>query len=344
MGKTNLYIYYLDENKKRKEIRIRSLPERISYSRTPEFSDISFLGRFSPVYVYKQGSAEVYSFTITIHEDDLVGNEKNLERKITLFVEELKGLAFPVETTGKVKPQFISKSDDKLYPYFQIGEIVGYGIIEVEATWRPPFRNGRYIVADLSFRITIEERLERVEPLLLEIERGEDVRFEGVPITVYSTDYYKSYIDLYVKAGNTNKPKGRGGMIGVSENNLLNFLVDPKESQTEMAKMRYAEQYAKVERLYDRIAEAVGGSFTKNTAKSLEKLSLSSSTFYDGLRPLKSAIKTIEKEIKKELEEYYKANPYLLKEEKEAIIVEVRRVFLGLEEIYKEAYTYGSSS
>lgn len=344
MGRTNLYIYYLDKDKKSKEIRIKSIPEKISYSRTPEFSDISFLGRFSPVYVYKQGSAEVYTFSVTIHEDDLVGNEKNLEKRITHFVEDLKEVSFPVESTGKVKPQYRKKNDDKLFPYFQIGEIIGHGIIEVEASWRPPFRNGRYIVADLSFKVTIEERLEKVEPLIKQAESGEDIRFKGVPTTVYSTDYYKSYIDFYTRAGGTNKPQGRGGMLGVQEGNLVNFLIDPKESQLEYAKMKYVEQYAKVERLYNKIEAAVGGDFNKNTAKALNKLKINSTSFYDGIKPLQNAIKGIEKEIEKALEEYYKDNPYFLKEEQEAIIVEARRIFLGLEEIYKEAYTYGSGS
>jgi hypothetical protein len=47
--------------------------------------------------------------------------------------------------------------------YFQLGEISGYGIVNTSTKWNKPFRNGRYVMATISFDITIEEKVEQVE-------------------------------------------------------------------------------------------------------------------------------------------------------------------------------------
>lgn len=325
-----LYICYTTAEGTVKEIKIRNLPGSISHSRTSEFSDISFLGRFSPIYIYNYGSAEVYSFSITLHEDDLVGNEQGIKTKITDFTNELKSVAFPVEESGRVKPTQVVPRIER-YPYFQLGELKGYGIIETEVSWKTPFRNGRYIVADVSFKITIEDSRYGLTPTITRVDGGEDIRFVGVPTEIYETKYYADQL-LYKSTKS----------IGVDSSQLLNFLVDPSIAHEDYTKMRYAEQHTKVTRLYEKFETAIGGGITSKTLKNIGRLSLSSGNLPDK-KTFESTIKALENSLKSDLNQYYNDNRNMLPEERDAIIEETRRIFLGLEEIYEEAYGYGAS-
>jgi hypothetical protein len=149
-----LYIVYDMGNKNGNlsEITLKVLPESLAYSYSPNFQTQNLLGRLSPIYLYTGGSKKSYSFSIDIHEDIL---DKTKYKNITEFVDQVKSLSYPRLTT--------SGTLELAKVYFQLGEISGYGIVNTSTKWNKPFRNGRYVMATISFDITIEEKVEQVE-------------------------------------------------------------------------------------------------------------------------------------------------------------------------------------
>lgn len=155
----SLYIIYNPDSQNRKIVSIDVIPQSLNYNYAPEFAEQSLLGRLSPIYMYRGNSAETYGFTIRLHEDLIIA--KGQYKDIVSFVDDLKRFSYPTEN-GK-------------YPsaYFQLGEIAGFGIVQVTPSWQLPFRNGRYIVVDLSFNVTIEEPI--ANPTYSIIEEETDI-------------------------------------------------------------------------------------------------------------------------------------------------------------------------
>jgi hypothetical protein len=144
---TTIYFLYEIKNKML-EIKIDDIiPDTLSYSYSPNYSGQNTLGRMSPIQIYSGGSARVYSFSLLVHED-MIGTSTNFDN-ITDFVDAIKTLSYPfVNSLGEtVKPSV----------EFYIGKISGKGIVTTDISWRKPFRNGRYIVAEISFSITVEK-------------------------------------------------------------------------------------------------------------------------------------------------------------------------------------------
>lgn len=131
------------------EITIKKIiPETVSYSYSANFQNNSVLGRFSPIYVYTSGSDETFSFAITIHED-MIDSKKY--PTIIDFVDTIKSLSYPR----------YNKKNLLVFPriYFQLGKFAGFGIVDTDITWQKPIRNGRYIVAKITFTIRLEEKV-----------------------------------------------------------------------------------------------------------------------------------------------------------------------------------------
>jgi hypothetical protein len=188
----NLIIIYDRENISNdigyQEIKIKVIPDVVSYSYQPNFQSAQILGRFSPIYLYSNGSDETFSFSMTLHEDLLPIEYASLEE----FVNLLKSLSYP-----RVKSNMAL-----IFPrvYFQIGELVGFGVVTTSVTWKKPIRDGRYILADISISINIEERLK--SPAVK--QTGATYETEGLDKTnnIYYNDqiikenfqYYYNYI------------------------------------------------------------------------------------------------------------------------------------------------------
>jgi hypothetical protein len=144
---TTIYFLYEIKNKML-EIKIDDIiPDTLSYSYSPNYSGQNTLGRMSPIQIYSGGSARVYSFSLLVHED-MIETSTNFGN-ITDFVDAIKTLSYPfVNSLGEtVKPSV----------EFYIGKISGKGIVTTDISWKKPFRNGRYIVAEISFSITVEK-------------------------------------------------------------------------------------------------------------------------------------------------------------------------------------------
>lgn len=129
------------------EIKINDiLPETLSFSYSPKYSEQAIIGRLSPIQIYSGGSNKIYSFTVTLHEDALLGSGY---MRLTDIVDDIKSLSYPYYNEERMlnRPAI----------YFEIGEISGRGIINTAHAWKKPFRDGRYIVVDISFNVTLVE-------------------------------------------------------------------------------------------------------------------------------------------------------------------------------------------
>lgn len=144
---TSLYFIYTI-NGREIEIEIDNvIPDALSYSYSPNYSGQATLGRMSPIQIYSGGSNKEYSFTLTVHEDMIKSNSKF--DSIISFVNAIKSLSYPTVLSNGVvvKPQV----------RFYLGKISGAGIVKTSINWLKPFRNGRYVMAEISFSITVEQ-------------------------------------------------------------------------------------------------------------------------------------------------------------------------------------------
>ena len=162
-----------------KEIEIKNvIPEELGYSYKPNYTAQPTLGRMSPIQMYSGGSDIKYSFTLTIHEDMLLGGDMRATdqfENIIEFVDALKALSYPyLDDVGLMRAPNVE---------FQIGDISGNGFVKVNVAWKKPFRNGRYIMADISFDITAT----KVYPKVIHLEGVEDPPGETTYLTYNDT-------------------------------------------------------------------------------------------------------------------------------------------------------------
>lgn len=132
------------ENEKR-EVSIEAIPDKLSYSYSPNFMAQGLLGRLSPLMIYTGGSDKTYSFSLKLHND--MPSLKN--SSIVELIDSIKSLSYPKMSNGIVEmPQV----------YFQIGDLYGLGIVKTSVEWEKPFNmvDGYYLIATVSFTITVE--------------------------------------------------------------------------------------------------------------------------------------------------------------------------------------------
>lgn len=166
-----------------KVITIPTIPQSINYNYAPLFSEQSVLGRLTPVYKYSGGSGASLSFMVELHEDPHV---RDIDRDKTLndLVEDIKSLSAPtIGTRGKTSN----------YPrvYFELGDLKAFVKVETNIEWNKPFRQGRYIMATISFTLDIVEELSRIDNSILIESVEREVRGDvvyGEQGTVYTED------------------------------------------------------------------------------------------------------------------------------------------------------------
>lgn len=159
---------YYDKSKAPLEIEIPLIPQELSYSYNPNFSSQNILGRMTPIYVYSGGSGEKYSFSVTLHEDII--NRSSKHKSLMDFVDDIKSLSYPnVSPAGLVQD----------YPrvLFQLGDISAWVIVETSLNWNKPFRDGRYILVNITFDLTVVETLEKIKTYKISDEVG--TKIEG---------------------------------------------------------------------------------------------------------------------------------------------------------------------
>ncbi len=115
-------------------------PESIQDGYSANFNEVELLGRSSPILVYGGGSSRTLNFTILFHEDLL-----EQDTDIRAFVDKLRALSLPVYDSGIKVPKV----------YFRIGKMFScWGTVNTTVNYKPPVRNGRMIVAEVTFELT----------------------------------------------------------------------------------------------------------------------------------------------------------------------------------------------
>lgn len=150
-------------------IKIPVVPQSLSYSYSPNIVSQNVLGRMSPIHVYAGGSGEKYSFTVTLHEDLI--KKSTIDKSIMEFVDDIKSLSYPnISKLGLVQD----------YPrvLFQLGDISAWVLVETNVTWNKPFRDGKYILAEIAFNLTVVETLPLVETYTIQDKVGTTIKGE----------------------------------------------------------------------------------------------------------------------------------------------------------------------
>lgn len=134
------------------EIEIKTIPQNVDYTYRPNFTSQSVLGRATPMYQYTGATGKSLSFSIELHEDIHVEAGESLDT----LVQRIKTLSSPVVDRGGYAEE---------YPrvYFSLGELEAFVKVETDVTWKKPIRDGKYIMAEIGFKIDILEELREVE-------------------------------------------------------------------------------------------------------------------------------------------------------------------------------------
>jgi len=214
IGKFQLYLSR-DTKNAVEEIIIDLIPQVLSYSYTPNFTAQSTLGRLSPIYLYSGGSEETYSFSLTLHEDEVIKYQKGKYKSLEEFVDKLKSLSYPYT------------DNDGFQVYNKVtlilGEISGKGILNTEVTWKKPLRNGKYILAEVTFNFVLESKFSPA------ITTTKKVLYEGGEYTILSSMAisYRDYDSYQERFGNIINTYGitTPNLLDVSDKEYKNVIV-----------------------------------------------------------------------------------------------------------------------
>ena len=168
---TSLYLYNVNTEE---WVSIPVIPDSLSASYSANFQSVTTHGLIRPVRYYTGGSEKSVSFTIKVHEDLQYeySNTKsdeyaNTKSNLYALVDVIKRLS---------EPNTDHDSQVLLPPkvYFQLGnQFAGTGHIDTSISFSVPFRNGRYIMADISFTFTFHEIFESSKLTVEITEPGE---------------------------------------------------------------------------------------------------------------------------------------------------------------------------
>ena len=336
------------------EIDIKDIiPDSLSYKYSPNFSGQGTLGRMSPIQIYSGGSPRTYSFTLTLHEDCLESTNYNT---LTGIVDALKSLSYPI----------VSKSGIMKKPsvFYTIGSISGMGIVQTNISWKKPFRDGRYIMADISFNITEELKFPRVEPRY-------EVYEEKVPGSSYMT--YNNRIKISEYWANLSGKSSFYAGIGDPKNYLTDISPGPWDSSiTDFVDIGYTKQdnsanvnftrdyFDKAEGLLDtafdmfskRSVDSKKLEDLEDSIEELGKVTLDLEEFGDDYKnglaktpsKLKDLLKNIEDNFTEYLDYYYDTvDTSMTREEYNKVLEEVQIILGQMEDMYEAVYSYGAS-
>lgn len=193
---TSLYLYNVNTEE---WVIIPVIPDSLSASYSANFQSVTTHGLIRPVRYYTGGSEKSVSFAIKIHEDlqykysNKLDEYVNAGNNLYALIDVIKRLSEPTEPNTDYEKQVL------LPPkvYFQLGnQFAGTGHIDTSVSFSVPFRNGRYIMADISFTFTFHEIFES-NKLTVEItEPGElivGIGIEDLPGINSDSDFENFY-------------------------------------------------------------------------------------------------------------------------------------------------------
>lgn len=165
---TSLYLYNVNTEE---WVFIPVIPDSLSASYSANFQSVTTHGLIRPVRYYTGGSEKSVSFTIKMHEDLLHKDSlhedpqyKYSNTKSDEYANTKGNLYALVDVIKRLSEPSTDYKKQVLLPpkvYFQLGnQFAGTGHIDTSVSFSVPFRNGRYIMADISFTFVFHEIFE----------------------------------------------------------------------------------------------------------------------------------------------------------------------------------------
>lgn len=164
---TSLYLYNVNTEE---WVFIPVIPDSLSASYSANFQSVTTHGLIRPVRYYTGGSEKSVSFTIKMHEDLLHKDslhedpQYKYSNKLDEYANADSNLYALVDVIKRLSEPSTDYKKQVLLPpkvYFQLGnQFAGTGHIDTSVSFSVPFRNGRYIMADISFTFAFHEIFE----------------------------------------------------------------------------------------------------------------------------------------------------------------------------------------
>lgn len=328
--------FYKNVGSKPEEIIIDLIPQEITYTYTPNFQEQSTLGRLSPLYSYINGSDKKIAFSVKLHED--LGSIRESYETLDGLVSKLKSLSYPSTTGGALED--VS---------FHLGEITGKGIVNTSVSWEKPFRDGRYLVANISFDITVTKEYTPVSSTEIteRVELPNGV-YQEVPKLLYTTDMRDSLKHFIMDS------------TGSEYDTAFNDLLDPTDSEEvreyylAQAKKSFDYNATILTNLYDMIElrgdkEKINSYINSHLTigQYLDAYSYqvnNTSITKTGESLIKKDLNSLRSAFKKYIEDEYKNNKDIIPEEKESMITDIDQFFDSLIKSLEGVRKYGANS
>ena len=225
--------------------------------------------------------------------------------------------------------------------YFELGELAGYGIVNVSVNWQKPFRDMRYVNASLSFEITIESDAELPTEPERPTSRRQEVSFESL---VYE---YKVNLGLTdEQAKRLVNDLGAANTLSVEDFIAQNDISDnAKNIKRGLAESNFNYTVQRVENVFETFRTATG----REVITDLEIFNTIKDFTYEQLitpdKRGKNKIKEAKDAFKKYLDYYYNnENTSMTRDEYNQVLDSVFLMLEKLEELAEEIVGYGASS
>lgn len=164
IGPTSLYLYDIVRSK---YISLPVIPDSVSASYTASLKQLSSFGILHPINYYVGGSAKTISFAVDVHEDlvmDYTGRENTERNNLYHMLDILKAMSEPREANGRLEPPHV---------YMQLGnQFAGKGHIETTISLATPYRDNRYVLANINITFTFHDSFKNSELEIVSEEPG----------------------------------------------------------------------------------------------------------------------------------------------------------------------------
>lgn len=326
MAREVMQIYFVyDIGNLNKEIIIPVIPQSLTYSYNPEFTSQQTLGRLTPIYLYQQGSDEIYNFSITLHRDMIL--ESNPSQNLFNLVNDIKLLSYPQDDGGVT-----------IYPdiYFELGEITAKVIVDTSISWQGPIIDGHYALVNIGFSIRVINQYD--VPIQYEIEGPQQE--QGIySDRIYTMHSDKEYQDIYNQLQEGGYDTSiQSFVIGGYDNVKTDFMRGEAQREFNFTQQRLNSLYGVLIRT--EFTDPAMISKTESTLKQITRETLSSS-YYSNITNKEWT--KLKKQIDKYFDEYWK-HTEVTQDERDKIKTEFLELIETLMELGEEIEGYAASS
>lgn len=331
MRNTNIQMSFTrtSDIKPNEVITLKTIPQSISYSYSPKFISQNVLGRATPIYQYSGAGGQSMSFSIDLHEDVHTEEGETLDD----VIKKIKRLSTPEVDAGG----FLIEEYPRVL--FELGELYYFVKVETVVEWKKPMRNGKYILATVSFTLDVLEELKEIIHRDYLEKVGE--RIDG--------DYYYGDTMGYVLTQKQLDSEAHTVVKSLYNVNLDNLLIDSYNLIGN--KTQIAAWDAEVQRLinlfgvYQRTDSSTFDSKRQGKIKGIAEDTYELPTTRDDYKELEKRLNRIKADHNKIVEDYYQKNiDNMLTSERDAVKKYIEGIIDTLLDIANGVVGYGPAS